>query len=155
MANDLNHCSFIGRLGKDPESRYLPSGDAVTSFSIACGWKSKEKEGVEWVNVTTFGKLAEFCGEYLKKGGQVFVSGRLKNETWEGRDGQKHYSTKIMADKVQMLGSKPANTGGSEQPAQPRREPAKRPGGGTGSFDDMDDDIPFMQPFHGGLWRAV
>lgn len=75
MANDLNMCSFIGRLGADPETRYAASGDPVCSFRIAVGWKTKEKEGAEWVSITAFGKLAEICGQYLAKGSQVFVSG--------------------------------------------------------------------------------
>ena len=82
MSNDLNYCAFIGRLGKEVETRYMPSGEAVASFSIAVGsqWKNKEGEkqdSTEWVNITAFGKLAEICGKYLEKGSQVFISGRL------------------------------------------------------------------------------
>lgn len=93
MANDLNQCSFIGRLGADVEMRYMPSGDAVASFSIAVGsqWKDKasgeKRESVEWVNITAFGKLGEICGEYLRKGSQVYVSGRLKTEKYQAKDG--------------------------------------------------------------------
>lgn len=104
MANDLNQCNFIGRLGRDPETRYMPSGDAITSFSIAVGWKSKDKEGAEWVNIVSFGKLAEICAEYLKKGAQVFISGRFKTEEYTDKEGVKRYSTKIVADNMQMLG---------------------------------------------------
>ena len=136
MANDLNQWQGIGRLGKDPESRYIPSGDMVASFSIACGWKGKDKEGVEWVNIVAFGKLAEICAQYLKKGSQVFIQGRLKTEKYE-KDGQTHYATKIMADKLQMLGGK---TEGEREPdnAQYQHKPADRGAG----FDDMDS-IPF------------
>lgn len=105
--NDLNHCIFIGRLGQDPDPRYLPNGDAATSFSIACGWKSKDKEGTEWIRISTFGKLAEICGQYLKKGSQVFVSGRLTTRKWKDKEGNERYSTEIVADKMQMLGPKP------------------------------------------------
>ena len=105
MSNDLNLCQFIGRLGKDPETRYLASGDPVANITIAVGWKSKDKEGAEWVNVTAFGKLAEIMGEYLSKGSQVYISGRFKTDKYE-KDGETRYSTKIIADKLQMLGGR-------------------------------------------------
>ena len=117
MANDLNMCSFIGRLGADPETRFTTSGDPVCSFRIAVGWKSKEKEGTEWVSITTFGKLAEICGQYLVKGSQVFVSGRMKTDEYE-KDGVKRYSTKIVADRMQMLGGKQT----SDEPKQEKPE---------------------------------
>ncbi len=139
MANDLNQCNFIGRLGKDPEQRFLPNGDAVTSFSIAVGWKGKDKEGVEWVNITAFSKLAEICHEYLRKGSQVFVSGRQKTDEYE-KDGIKRYSTKIVADRMQMLGSK-GDGGGSVPHDEPTEAPKQEKK--AGSFADMDDDIPF------------
>lgn len=134
MSNDLNSCNFIGRLGKDPEARYMPNGDAVASFSIAVGWKTNEKEGAEWVNITAFGKLAEICVQYLVKGSQVFIQGRMKTDEYE-KDGIKRYSTKIVADRMQMLGGKsesfkPANEKPQRQPAQPA------------GLDD-DSDIPF------------
>lgn len=105
MANDLNQCQFIGRLGKDPEIKYMPNGDPVANMSIACGWKGKDKEGTEWIRVVAFGKLAEIMGEYLRKGSQVYISGSMRTRSWE-KDGQKHYSTEIVADKMQMLGGK-------------------------------------------------
>lgn len=147
MANDLNQCNFIGRLGKDPETRYLPSGDAVTNFSIACGWKGKDTEGTEWVRISTFGKLAEICEKYLQKGSQVFVSGRFKTRKWQDKDGQDRYSTEIVADRMQMLGGKSEQSNRQEQ-----REQAPSDGGG---LSQMDDDIPFMRPFHSGQWRSV
>ena len=107
MANDLNHCSFIGRLGKDVETRFMPSGEAVANFTIAVGWKSKEKEGAEWVRIVAFGKLAEICRDYLAKGKQVYVSGRFRTREYD-KDGVKHYATEIVADQLQMLGSKDA-----------------------------------------------
>lgn len=145
MANDLNQCNFIGRLGADPETRYSPSGDAICSFRIAVGWKGKEKEGTEWVPVTAFGKLAEICGQYLKKGAQVFISGRFKTDEYE-KDGIKRYITKIIADQMQMLGGRPE--GQSDRPAPRREAPSQgEPTGGSAgtgnSFDDFDQDIPF------------
>lgn len=140
MANDLNQCNFIGRLGADPETRYTQSGDAVCNFRIAVGWKSKEKEGAEWVSCTAFGKLAEICSTYLVKGSQVFVQGRFKTDEYE-KDGIKRYSTKIMLDQMQMLGGKPEgqrNQSDSDYaPAPAKNKPAP-------SFDDLGDDIPFV-----------
>jgi single-strand DNA-binding protein len=135
MANDLNQCNFIGRLGRDPETRYMPNGDPVTNFSIAVGWKSKDKEGAEWITITTFGKLAEICGQYLKKGSQVFISGRFKTEEYTDKEGVKKYSTKIVADQMQMLGGKSDDAG-----TAPVKMKAKQPAPTSG---DMDDDIPF------------
>lgn len=117
MANDLNQCNFIGRLGKDVEMRYQPSGDGIASFSIAVGWKSKDKEGAEWVNITAFGKLAEICGQYLKKGSKVFISGRFKTDKYE-KDGQIRYSTSIIANILQMLDGKGDNQQQGQQAPQ-------------------------------------
>lgn len=128
MANDLNQCSFIGRLGRDPETRHMPNGDAATSFSIAVGWKSKDKEGTEWVNIQTFGKLAEICGDYLKKGSQVFVQGRFRTREYE-KDGSKRYMTEIVADQMQMLGGKPGS-------GESRESRGRAPSG------EEDDHIP-------------
>ena len=136
MSNDLNQWQGIGRLGKDPESRFSSGGGAITSFSIACGWKSGEKEGTEWVNVTAFGKLAEICGEYLKKGKQVFVQGRLTTDKYE-KDGVTRYSTKVIADRMQMLGGNDGSQSGQSE--RPRQESQPTP------KDDgfADDSIPF------------
>ena len=134
MSNDLNQCNFIGRLGADPETRYLTNGDAVASFRIAVGWKGKDKERAEWVSVSAFGKLAEICGQWLKKGSQVFISGRMKTDEYE-KDGVKRYSTKIIADRMQMVGGKSREEGQASAPQGPKQH--------STSFDDMDDDIPF------------
>jgi len=156
MANDLNQCQFIGRLGKEPETRYLSSGDAVTSFSIACGsqWKDKQtgekKEATEWVNITAFGKLAEICGEYLKKGSQVFISGKMKTDKYQDKEtGADRYSTKIIADNMQMLGGKRDN-----EPAQDSHNTAKSDGYAP-QGGGMDEDIPFMRLGACGLWRVI
>lgn len=134
MANDLNRCEFIGRLGKDPELRYAPSGDAICNFSIACGWKSKDKEGAEWVRITAFGKLAEVAGQYLKKGSQVYISGRMTTRKWKNKEGVDQYSTEINADQMQMLGGKPE----SDAPSKLEQKLAATP-----NISDMDDDLPF------------
>ena len=138
MANDLNQCNFIGRLGKDPETRYMPAGDAIANFSLAVGWKSKEKEGCEWVRCVTFGKLAEICGQYLKKGSQVFVSGRLSTRKWQDKDGNDKYSTEVTIDRMQMLGPRQDGEAASAAPEKPAK-PAVR----QNAFDDFEDDIPF------------
>lgn len=160
MSNDLNQCQFIGRLGSDPEVRYMPNGKAVASFSIAVGsqWKLKDgekQESTEWVNITAFDKLGEICGEYLKKGSQVFISGKMKTDKYE-KDGVTKYSTKIIAQDMQMLGGKREDGKDSSDPAEhhsgareqknpsygDEKAPAKK-AGEPGSWDDMDSDIPF------------
>lgn len=140
MANDLNQCNFIGRLGADPDARFLPSGDPVVGFRIAVGWKSKDKEGAEWISISAFGKLAEICAEYLRKGARVFISGRLQTDEYE-KDGVKQYRTKIIADKMQMLDTKADSPARDSVPASAPRQPAA-PAAGNG-FEGMDDDIPF------------
>ena len=140
MANDLNQCNFIGRLGADPESRYLSSGDAVCNFRIAVGWKGKDKEGAEWVPCTAYGKLAEICGEYLRKGSQVFVSGRFITRKWQDKDGNDRYTSEINLDRMQILGSKAGSD--TDRPAAPSREPAAKPAP-SGGVADMESDIPF------------
>ena len=140
MANDLNQCNFIGRLGADPDSRYLSNGDAVCNFRIAVGWKGTEKEGAEWVPCTAYGKLAEICGEYLRKGSQVFVSGRFITRTWQDQDGNDRYTSEINLDRMQMLGSKAGSD--TDRPAAPSREPAAKPAP-SGGVADMESDIPF------------
>jgi len=147
MSNDLNQCEFIGRLGRDPEVRYSPSGDAVASFSIACGetWKDKatgeKHEATEWVRCVAWRKLGEICGEYLTKGSQVYVSGKMKTRKWQDKEGQERYTTEIIVDRLQMLGggseSRREPSGGSQPAGKPNEQKA------GGKFDDMDDDIPF------------
>ena len=140
MANDLNCCSFIGRLGADPEMRFMPNGDGVCSFRIAVGWKTKEKEGAEWVSITAFGKLSEICNQYLVKGSQVFISGRMKTDEYE-KDGIKRYSTKIIADRMQMLGGKTEHSDGSI-PGNPRRT-TDSTAAPKADWSDVESDIPF------------
>jgi single-strand DNA-binding protein len=142
MSNDLNHCEFIGRLGGDVDTRYMTNGKAVSSFSIAVGsqWKDKsgaKQESTEWVSCTAFDKIGEICGEYLKKGSQVYVSGRMKTDKYE-KDGQTRYSTKIVIENMQMLGGK------SEQSDSKPKESAPAKHHPKGAFDDFESDsIPF------------
>lgn len=151
----VNKVILIGNLGRDPEVRYMPSGDAVANISIATTetWKDKngeKQEKTEWHRVAMFGKTAEVAGEYLKKGSQVYIEGRLETRKWTDKEGQERYTTEIRADRMQMLGSR---SGGSERIAPPEDEapraaaaPAKKSGGGAskgGGVEDLEDDIPF------------
>ncbi len=144
----LNQVQIIGHLGKDPETRYLPSGDAVCNFSIATTekWKDKAtgeaKEQTEWHRISTFGKLAEICGQYLKKGSLAFVQGSIKTRKYTDKDGVEKFSTEIKADTMKMLGGKPE--GQESRPAQePRQAPPAASKAAPSGFDDMPDDIPF------------
>jgi len=148
----VNKVILIGNLGKDPETRYLPSGDAVANFSIATTEKFKDKSGAmqehtEWHRISFFGRQAEIAGEYLKKGSPVYVEGRIRTRKWQDKEGQDRYSTEIVGDRMQLLGGRggaesmgrePA-AGGSGASSGEKRAPAKKGGG----FDEMDDDIPF------------
>lgn len=140
MSQDLNRYECIGRLGKDPVSKYLPSGEAIVGFSVAVGkqWKDKtsgdKKESTTWVNIVAFGKLGEICAKYLVKGSQVYCSGELRSRTWE-KDGIKHYATDIALADLQMLSK-------SDRPAEQKTPPPKAPAK-PDAFDDFDDDVPF------------
>lgn len=134
MANDMNQCNFTGRLAADPESRTLQNGMTVTNFRIAVGWKSKDKEGVDWVPISTFGKLAEICQQYLRKGALVRVTGRYKTSEYSDRDGNKQRRTEINADDMQMLSSK--QDGQQAERQAPQQQTAY-------AADDLNDDIPF------------
>lgn len=112
MSKDLNKCCFIGRLGKDPETRYSPSGTAFTSFTIACGDDYTDKqsnqkvEQTDWVPVVAAGRQAEICGEYLRKGSQVYIEGKFKTRKWQDQSGQDRYTTEVKLTQMQMLGGK-------------------------------------------------
>lgn len=147
MPSDLNNCQFIGRLGKDPEYRFMSNGDQVTSFSLAVGsqWKDKngeKKESTEWVNCSVFGKLAEVAAAYLHKGSQVFISGRMKTDKYQAKDGSDRYSTKIIVDRMQMLSGKPS--GDSQQEKKFEGGAATSSKQYSGDIASMDDDIPFL-----------
>ena len=154
----VNKVIIVGNLGRDPETRYLPSGEAVTNISVATTetWKDKasgeKKEATEWHRISFFGKLAEIAGEYLKKGSQVYVEGQLRTRKYQDKEtGKDRYSTEIRADRMQMLGSRAGagvpsdDSGGESAPrgggaSKPAAAAAKKP---AGKFDDMEDDIPF------------
>lgn len=144
----LNKVQLIGNLGKDPETKYMPSGDAMTNITIATteSWKDKatgeKKEQTEWHRVTFFGKLAEIAGQYLKKGSSVYVEGSLRTRKYTDKDGVEKYATDIKSDMMQMLGVKQDS---ESAPAPQQAAPAARPQGAipAPNFSDMDDDIPF------------
>ncbi len=144
MARGINKVILIGNLGADPDTRYMPSGSAVTNIRIATSesWKDKQsgdqQERTEWHNIAFFGRLAEIAAEYLRKGSQVYVEGRLRTRKWQDKQGNDRYTTEIVANEMQMLGSRqgagaPAMTGSPPQSSQPSAP----------SSDDFDDDIPF------------
>lgn len=135
----LNKVLLIGGLGKDPEIRFMPNGEAVCNFSIATteNWKDKQgakQQKTEWHNVVCYRKLAEIAGEYLKKGSQIYLEGKLQTRKWE-KDGVTRYSTEIIMDTMQMLGGKPES--GTQ------RDSEQTGGTGGGDFNDFDGDIPF------------
>ena len=156
----VNKVILIGNLGRDPETRYTADGAAITNITIATSdrWKDKAsgemKESTEWHRVAFFGRLAEIAGEYLKKGRPVYVEGKLRTRKWQDKDGQDRYTTEIIADQMQMLGSREGmggsapefEGGGDEQRAPARPQASGKPAGGAkqpSSMADMDDDIPF------------
>jgi single-strand DNA-binding protein len=153
----VNKVILVGNLGNDPETRSMPSGDAVTNISIATTdkWKDKQtgeqKEQTEWHRVAFFGKLAEIAGQYLRKGSQVYIEGSLRTRKWQDQSGADRYSTEIKADTLQMLGGKRDEGDGGNR-GQDRsagteyrraREGSTQQQAPAGGFDDMDDDIPF------------
>ena len=146
MANDINLCTFTGRLGRDAELKYLPNGDPVANFSIAVGESYKSKAGekaetTEWVNCKAFRQLAEICGQYLTKGKQVAIVGKMKTRKWKDKEGNDRYTTEIVVDQMTMLGGK----GEGEQRQEEAPKPAARPQKPTPDdpFADMDNSIPF------------
>lgn len=151
----VNKAILIGNLGKDPEVRYMPSGEAIANITLATTdtWKDKsgeKQERTEWHRVSFFGRQAEVVGEYLKKGSQIYVEGRIQTRKWQDKEGQDRYTTEIVADRMQMLGSKSSGSGSFEvvenRPAASSggaAAPAKAAPAAKGSFDNFDDDIPF------------
>ena len=153
----VNKVIIIGNLGRDPEVRYTPSGSAVCNVSVATtrNWKNRDsgekQEETEWHRVVFYDRLAEIAGEYLKKGRPVYVEGRLKTRKWQDKEGKDTYTTEIIAEQMQLLGSRegmggaPDDTGGGGGRGAPApRAPASKPAAKSATgFDDMDDDIPF------------
>ena len=147
----VNKVILVGRLGKDPETRYMPNGDAVTNITLATSetWKDKngeKQEKTEWHRVTFYRKLAEIAGEYLKKGSMAYVEGRLETRKWTDKAGVEKYTTEIIANEMQMLSSR---SGGGNSFEVVDREPSSGSGAAKpakkagGEFDDFEDDIPF------------
>ena len=167
MSKDLNSCSFIGRLGKDVELKFMPSGDAVANFSIACNDDYKNKEtgeevnNTDWINIVVFGKLAEICGQYLHKGSKIYISGKMKTRKWQDKEGNNRYSTEVVVNGfngvLQMLDSKgdgdgsarasaqaeayQHNSGGSQKPQPSQSRPQPQQGADADGY--YDDQIPF------------
>lgn len=157
MARGVNKVILVGNLGKDPEVRYSPNGQAIANCTIATSesWKDKttgeKQERTEWHRIVFFGRLGEIAGEYLKKGSQIYVEGRLQTRKWQDKEGKDRYTTEIVANEMQMLGSRSGGGMPSEPPQEAAAaggyEPAAaRTGGGGGgkpAAADFDDDIPF------------
>lgn len=153
MARGVNKVTLIGNLGADPEVRYTANGSAVANIRLATAesWRDKEsgeqQERTEWHRVVFFSRLAEIVGEYLKKGSQVYIEGRLQTRKWQDRDGNDRYTTEIVANEMQMLGGRGGGAGGGDSDgagSSQSRPPAAAAGGSTEPpMDDFDDDIPF------------
>lgn len=166
MARGVNKVILIGNCGGDPETRYMPSGGAVTNITLATSetWKDKQtgqpQERTEWHRVVFFNRLAEIAGEYLRKGSKVYIEGSLRTRKWQGQDGQDRYTTEIVASEMQMLDSRGGSGGGeggqgygnynqqNQAPAPRQQQAPARPQPSqdappAGQFDDFDDDIPF------------
>ncbi len=159
----VNKVILMGNLGKDPEVRFMPNGDAVCNFSIATtdNWKDKngeKQERTEWHNIVMYRKLAEIEGEHLKKGRPVFIEGRLRTRKWQTKEGQDRYTTEIIAESMQMLGGRDSGGGSSnsssnaqnQSPSQGNEEfnqapqrTGSAPQAAATNFDDFEDDIPF------------
>ncbi len=136
----VNKVILVGGLGKDPEIKFMPNGDAVCNFSIATteSWKDKtgaKQEKTEWHNIVMYRKLAEIAGEYLKKGSQVFIEGKLQTRKWQTKEGQDRYTTEIIADSMQMLNSRNSGQSNSQQENNDKQ--------GIEAMEQMEDDIPF------------
>jgi single-strand DNA-binding protein len=149
MARGINKVILVGNLGQDPETRYMPSGKAVTNLRLATSdsWKDKQtgeqREQTEWHSVVMYDRLAEIAAEYLRKGSQIYIEGRLKTRKWQDKEGKDRYTTEIIASEMQMLGSR----GGDRPAAEPRSEPRSAPSqdrvAQPAAAGEFDDDIPF------------
>ncbi len=150
----VNKAILIGHLGKDPEVRYMPNGEAVANVTLATSenWKDKngeKQEKTEWHNIVFFKRLAEIAGEYLKKGSQIYVEGRITTEKWQDKEGKDRYTTKIVANEMKMLDKKSSGVSFEVVENKPASAasgaatPAKAASAAKGGFDNFDDDIPF------------
>ena len=144
----VNKVILIGRLGKDPDMRYTPSGTAVANFSLATNSSFKDSDGnwndkTEWHNIVTFGRTAEVAGEYLKKGKLVYIDGRLQTSSWEDQNGQKRYKTEIVASELQLIGSRGTGESSGET-AEPSEQAEEAPvSEDTPPANEEEDDLPF------------
>ena len=159
MARGINKVILVGNLGQDPETRYLPSGNAVTNINVATtdSWKDRQtgqqQERTEWHRVVMFNKLGEIAGQYLKKGSKVYIEGSLRTRKWQGQDGQDRYTTEIVASEMQMLDSRGGGGGGDynqsqdnwnqDRPSQASSQPQQTGPADNGGDFGFDDDIPF------------
>jgi single-strand DNA-binding protein len=162
MARGINKVILVGNLGADPDTRYMPSGKAVTNIRVATSesWKDKQtgdmQERTEWHSIVMYDKLGEIAAEYLRKGSQVYIEGKIRTRKWQDKEGKDRYTTEVIADQMQMLGGRGGGGGASSEPREPRSAARQAPasddrsdraaapvdeaGGGGGEFDD---DIPF------------
>jgi len=141
----INKVILVGHLGRNPEGRYLPSGEMVANFSMATteSWKDKsgeKKEETEWHRVSFFGKTAEVICEYVKRGSQIYVEGRIQTRKWTDKDGVEKYSTEIRGDRMQMLGSR---AGGDSERSQQEQQKAQEQRAKPATLDDLDESLPF------------
>ena len=152
MARGINKAIIVGNLGRDPEVRYTANGNAIANITVATteSWKDKQsgerQEKTEWHRVVFFGRLAEVAGEYLKKGAQVYIEGRLQTRKWEDKSGQERYTTEIVANEMQMLGTRGDGTTGAsndDYSGEARSTTDSSGSGASGGDPDLDDDIPF------------
>jgi len=156
MARGVNKVILVGNLGKDPETRYMPSGSAVTNLTLATSesWKDKQtgenQERTEWHKVAMFGKLAEIAAEYLRKGSQVYIEGKLRTRKWQDKEGKDRWTTEIVADEMNMLGGKSGGASAGERAPAGAAAGGGSSGGGRAAVNDsggppgdFDDDIPF------------
>ena len=151
----VNKVILVGNLGADPETRFMPNGDAVANIRLATteSWKDKasgeKREITEWHRVVLYRKLGEIAGQYLKKGSAVYIEGRIRTRKWQDKEGQERYTTEIEANEMQMLGGKPSGE------SAPSEKPRNAQGAPKASISDMDDDIPFTQHGAGRAWRVI
>ena len=149
MARGINKVILVGNLGQDPETRYMPNGKAVTNLRLATSdsWKDKQtgeqREQTEWHSIVMYDRLAEIAAEYLRKGSQIYVEGRLKTRKWQDKEGRDRYTTEIIAAEMQMLGSRGGERTGAEPRGEPRAAATQERAAQPAAVGEFDDDIPF------------
>ena len=161
----VNRVTLIGNLGADPETRYMPNGDAVANIRLATteSWKDKasgeKREITEWHRVVFYRKLAEIAGQYLKKGSSVYIEGRIRTRKWQDKEGQERYTTEIEATEMQMLGGRQGSSehsaGSSESSSNPERSQQRNAQGAPKQSFEDDGEIPFTPHGAGRAWRVI